>query len=180
MAFFGDGATNIGAFHESLNLAGVWALPVVFICENNLYGEYSPLRLTTPIDDLSTRASSYGMPGVRVDGNDVMAVREVVRDAVDRARAGNGPTFVEALTYRHRGHSRTDPAKYRPQEEVDQWLARDPLPRFESLLKERFGIADDALAAVRVSSEKAVDEAIKWASASPDPTEESLLTDVFV
>jgi TPP-dependent pyruvate/acetoin dehydrogenase alpha subunit len=180
LAFFGDGATNIGSFHESLNLAGVWALPVVFICENNLYGEYSPLRLTTPIDDLSVRASSYGMPGVRVDGNVVMAVRQVVGDAVDRARAGNGPTFVEALTYRHRGHSRTDPAKYRPQEEVDQWLARDPIPRLEALLKERFGIADEALLDVRVNSEKAVEEAIKWASASPHPTEEALLTDVYV
>jgi pyruvate dehydrogenase E1 component alpha subunit len=109
-----------------------------------------------------------------------MAVRQVVGGAVDRARAGNGPTFVEALTYRHRGHSRTDPAKYRPQEEVDQWLARDPIPRFEAFLKERFGIADDALLAVRASSEKAVEEAVKWASASPDPTEEALLMDVFV
>jgi pyruvate dehydrogenase E1 component alpha subunit len=180
LAFFGDGATNIGAFHESLNLAGIWALPVVFICENNLYGEYSPLGLTTPIEDLSTRASAYGMPGVRVDGNDLLAVREVVAEAVDRARAGRGPTFVEALTYRHRGHSRSDPAKYRPKAEVDQWLARDPIPRFEALLKQRYGVEDDALQAVRTSSEEAVAAAVRWATASPEPAAEALLTDVFV
>jgi acetoin:2,6-dichlorophenolindophenol oxidoreductase subunit alpha len=180
LAFFGDGATNIGAFHESLNLAGIWGLPVVFICENNLYGEYSPLGLTTPIEDLSIRASAYGMPGVRVDGNDVMAVREVVGEAVDRARIGNGPTFVEALTYRHRGHSRSDPARYRPKAEVDQWLARDPIPRLEALLKERFGVENDALQAVRTSAEEAVAEAVRWATASPEPADETLLTDVFV
>ena len=125
--FFGDGATNIGAFHEAMNLASVWKAPVIFVCENNLYGEYSPLRTTTPVEDLAVRASSYAMRAQILDGNDVMTVYEAARDAVAHARAGEGPTFLECKTYRHRGHSRSDPGKYRPDAEVQEWLARDPL-----------------------------------------------------
>ncbi|MGZ5403971.1 MAG: thiamine pyrophosphate-dependent dehydrogenase E1 component subunit alpha [Nocardioides sp.] len=128
VAFFGDGATNIGAFHEALNLAAVWALPVLFVCENNRYMEYTPIASVTSVPNpAADRASANGMPGVLVDGNDVVAVHDVMVEAADRARSGGGPTVVEALTYRHYGHSRTDPGKYRPDDEVEAWLARDPL-----------------------------------------------------
>jgi pyruvate dehydrogenase E1 component alpha subunit len=128
VAFFGDGATNIGAFHEALNLAAVWRLPVLFVCENNLYMEYTPIGSVTSVPNpAADRAAANGLPGVLVDGNDVVEVRDVVAAAAERARDGEGPTVVEARTYRHFGHSRTDPAKYRPADEVEQWLARDPL-----------------------------------------------------
>jgi TPP-dependent pyruvate/acetoin dehydrogenase alpha subunit len=119
VAFFGDGATNIGAFHESLNLAAIWKLPAVFVIENNHYGEYSPLSATTPIERLADRAASYGIPGVYVDGNDVVAVRATALDAVALARAGEGPTLIEADTYRQTGHSRSGPGAYRPPGELD-------------------------------------------------------------
>jgi pyruvate dehydrogenase E1 component alpha subunit len=127
LAFCGDGATNIGTFHEALNMASVWKAPIVFMIENNLYGEYSPLRETTPLDDLAERARAYAIPGVVVDGQDVAAVRAATSTAIDRARAGEGPTLIEAKTYRYRGHSRTDPAKYRAEEELAQWKRRDPI-----------------------------------------------------
>ena len=145
VAFFGDGATNIGAFHEALNLAAVWRLPALFVCENNLYMEYTPIAAVTAVaQPAADRAPAYGLPAEVIDGNDVVAVWEATSRAVDRARAGNGPTIIEALTYRQYGHSRADPAKYRPQEEVDEWLRRDPL----TLLAERLrgdGVAEDAL-----------------------------------
>jgi len=128
VAFFGDGATNIGAFHEALNLAAIWKLPVLFICENNRYMEYTPIDAVTSVPNpAADRAAANGMPGVLVDGNDVVAVHDETAAAVDRARSGNGPTVIEALTYRHYGHSRTDPGKYRPEAEVAEWMARDPL-----------------------------------------------------
>src|SRR5882757_4631378 len=125
--FFGDGAANIGTFHATLNLASTWKLPVLFVLENNLYGEYSPIASTTANPVLIDRAPGYGMPGVRVDGNDVIAVRDTAREAVRRARAGEGPTLIEAMTYRQLGHSRSDPGKYRPAGELESWLARDPI-----------------------------------------------------
>ncbi|MDI1289827.1 MAG: thiamine pyrophosphate-dependent dehydrogenase E1 component subunit alpha [bacterium] len=127
VAVFGDGATNIGAFHEALNLAAVWKLPVVFLLDNNVYGEYSRINLTTPFEDLHVRATSYGIPGVVVDGMDVVAVQETIATAVARARAGDGPTLIEAKTYRFAGHSRADTASYRPEGELDEWRKRDPL-----------------------------------------------------
>src|SRR5579862_919589 len=127
MAFCGDGATNIGTFHEALNMASVWKAPIVFVIENNLYGEYSPLRDTTPLDNLADRATAHAMPGVIVDGQDVKAVRDTVESALDRARSGLGPTLIEAKTYRYRGHSRTDPANYRKSGELEQWKLRDPI-----------------------------------------------------
>lgn len=127
VAVFGDGATNIGAFHEGLNLAAIWKLPVVFLCENNVYGEYSRFDRTTPIEDLAQRADSYGMPSEVVDGQIVSSVAEAVRRAVDRARAGEGPTLVECKTYRYSGHSRADAATYRPAGELEAWLERDPI-----------------------------------------------------
>jgi pyruvate dehydrogenase E1 component alpha subunit len=127
LTFLGDGATNIGTFHESMNMAATWKAPVVFVLSNNLYGEYSPMRMTTPIDDLARRADAYDMPGVIVDGQDVEAVHAAVAEAVARARAGEGPSLLEMKTYRYRGHSRSDPAKYRPDGELEAWQARDPL-----------------------------------------------------
>jgi pyruvate dehydrogenase E1 component alpha subunit len=127
LAFCGDGSTNIGTFHEALNMAAVWAAPIVFVIENNLYGEYSPLQTTTAVDDLAERAKAHAMPGVIVDGQAVAATREVVKEAIERARSGGGPTLVEAKTYRYRGHSRTDPAAYRTPGELEQWRQRDPI-----------------------------------------------------
>lgn len=127
VAVFGDGATNIGAFHEALNLAAVWKLPVVFVLDNNVYGEYSRINLTTPFEDLHVRAVSYGIPGKVVDGMDIGAVRATIGNAVARARAGDGPSLVEAKTYRFAGHSRADTAPYRPEGELDHWRTRDPL-----------------------------------------------------
>ena len=135
MAFCGDGATNIGGFHESLNMAAVWKAPVVFVVENNLYGEYSPLHHTTAVGELHLRAGAHGIPGVPVDGQDVEAVHAVCSDAVDRARSGDGPTLIEAKTYRFRGHSRTDPARYRPAEEVAAWRERDPITLLQRRLE---------------------------------------------
>jgi TPP-dependent pyruvate/acetoin dehydrogenase alpha subunit len=127
LSFFGDGATNIGTFHEALNMAAVWNAPVVFIISNNLYGEYSPLRTTTPIDDLARRADPFGMPGIIVDGQDIDTVHAAVSEAVERARGGGGPSLLEMKTYRYRGHSRSDPAKYRAEGELERWKARDPI-----------------------------------------------------
>lgn len=138
MTFFGDGSTNIGGFHETMNLAAAWNLPLIFICENNLYGEYSPILSTTPTKELVGRASAYAMPGFSVDGNDVMDVYHVTSDAVERARENGGPSFIECHTYRQCGHSRSDPAKYRPEGELDEWLAKDPITRFrKKLLSEK-------------------------------------------
>lgn len=180
VAFFGDGATNIGTFHEALNLAATWRLPVIFACENNLYGEYSPLRTTTPVADLSKRADSYGMPGIQVDGNDLLEVRRVAGEAIQRARSGGGPTLVEALTYRHHGHSRSDPGTYRPDEEVQEWRARDPILRFEGVLKDRYGINSSDLEAARQEVKESVTEALAKARVSEEPDLSTLTEDVYV
>ncbi len=143
VAVFGDGATNIGAFHEALNLAAVWKLPVIFLLDNNVYAEYSRINLTTPFEDLHVRATSYEIPGVVVDGMDVVAVQETIATAVARARAGDGPTLIEAKTYRFAGHSRADTAPYRPEGELDAWSKRDPiLVTREALIAT--GVADAA------------------------------------
>ena len=163
VCFFGDGATNIGAFHEALNLAAVWKLPAVFVCENNLYGEYSPIASTTPVQQLVDRAASYAMAAARVDGNDVVAVRRTAVEAVDRARGGDGPTLIEALTYRWSGHSRSDPAKYRPRGELESWQQRDPIKRLrEQLCDEGAAEGCDRVAA---TAEAAVAEALESAKA---------------
>src|SRR5258708_28743305 len=134
LTFFGGGATNIGTFPDGMTMEVVWKARVVFICENNLYGEYSPIRTTTPVDALAIRATAYAMPGVTVDGNDVDAVYNATRTAVERARAGEGPTLLECKTYRYSGHSRTDPAKYRKPGELEAWKSRDPLIRLVEAL----------------------------------------------
>jgi acetoin:2,6-dichlorophenolindophenol oxidoreductase subunit alpha len=149
VTFFGDGATNIGTFHEALNMASVWQAPVIFVIENNLYGEYTPMRKTTPIDDLAERAKPFRMPGVVVDGNDVERVYAAAREAVDRARRGGGPSLLECKTYRQRGHSRTDPGKYRPDDEVKAWLARDPLLITGARLRAAGALTDEEEARLR-------------------------------
>jgi pyruvate dehydrogenase E1 component alpha subunit len=179
VAFFGDGATNIGAVHEALNLAAVWSLPVLFVCENNLYMEYTPIgQVTAVASPAADRASAYGLSAVTVDGNDVVAVAEVVSQAAARARSGGGPSLIEALTYRHFGHSRTDPAKYRPAEEVAEWMARDPLELARQRLSAR-GVpaADVAAAADRAGA--VVSAAVAEAKAAPPPDPGEAFTDVW-
>jgi acetoin:2,6-dichlorophenolindophenol oxidoreductase subunit alpha len=178
LCFFGDGATNIGAFHEALNLAAVWALPVVFVCENNLYGEYSPLAWTTAVERLADRAAAYDMPATRIDGNDVIEVHDAVATAAERARRLEGPSFVEAMTYRHRGHSRSDPATYRPEGELERWLARDPIVRLEGALAAA-GVPRERLAELRVEAERAVGAALERALAYPDPDPAARFDHVF-
>jgi TPP-dependent pyruvate/acetoin dehydrogenase alpha subunit len=179
VAFFGDGATNIGAFHEALNLAAVWRLPALFVCENNLYMEYTPIASVTAVaQPAADRAPAYGLPAEVVDGNDVVAVLEATTRAVERARAGDGPTIIEALTYRQYGHSRSDPAKYRPQEEVEEWLRRDPL----TLLADRLrgdGVAEEAVEERRKRAQEVVAAAVEAAKAAPPPDEATALTDVW-
>lgn len=177
VCFFGDGSTNIGAFHESLNMASVWALPAVFVIENNHYGEYSPQRLTTPIDRLADRANSYGMPGVYVDGNDIVSVRNVMTAAVERARRGEGPTLIEADTYRQVGHSRSDPGDYRPSGELDRWLARDPIQLLERAMAHA-GRGDE-IEPIRSAQAHLVERALEEALAMPEPPLSELLTDVW-
>jgi TPP-dependent pyruvate/acetoin dehydrogenase alpha subunit len=179
VAFLGDGATNIGAFHEALNLASVWKLPAIFICENNLYGEYSPLAWTTAVPRIADRGAAYAMAAEQVDGNDVLAVRQTVAAAAGRARAGEGPTLVEALTYRQMGHSRTDPGAYRPAGELERWLERDPIVLFERALTEAGTASAEELEQVRAEARTAVSEASERARSWPEPDPESRLTDVF-
>ena len=163
----GDGATNIGTFHEAMNMASVWNAPVVFIVVNNLYGEYSPLRMTTPIDDLARRAEPYAMPGVIVDGQDVDAVHAATSEALARARSGAGPSLLEMKTYRYRGHSRSDPAKYRPDGELDAWQERDPILLLGRRLIEDAAMTDAEQTAMREAVQAQVDAAIEQAEAAP-------------
>jgi acetoin:2,6-dichlorophenolindophenol oxidoreductase subunit alpha len=151
VAVFGDGATNIGAFHEGLNLASIWKLPVIFICDNNVYGEYSRIHTTTPIEDLHMRAESYNMPHFALDGMDVSAVQAGISEAVERARTGGGPTLIEAKTYRFSGHSRTDQALYRPAGELEKWLERDPIKVTEDALVEQGILNHESIQAMKSS-----------------------------
>jgi TPP-dependent pyruvate/acetoin dehydrogenase alpha subunit len=178
LCFFGDGAVNIGAFHEALNLASIWTLPVIFMCENNLYGEYTPYRFTTPIERLSDRGASYAMRSDSIDGNDVFAVREAVLAAADWARAGEGPSFLEARTYRQKGHSRTDPATYRPAGELEAWLERDPILLLERHLRD-VDVDQSRLDAVRTGAERAVEDALDRAKAWPEPELDTRLEQVY-
>lgn len=179
LTFCGDGATNIGTFHESLNMAAVWKLPVVFIITNNLYGEYSPLRNTTPIDDLARRADPFGFPGIIVDGQDVEAVHGQVASAIERATAGEGPTLLEMKTYRYRGHSRSDPGRYRPKAEVEFWQTRDPISILGARLVSEglMSAGDQADARERIQQE--IDVAAELAAAAPYPTLEEIQAYVY-
>jgi acetoin:2,6-dichlorophenolindophenol oxidoreductase subunit alpha len=167
VCFFGDGTTNIGAFHEALNMAAVWKLPAVFVCENNLYMEYTPIGQVTAVEHpAADRASAYGLESIIVDGNDADAVYRVARTAMARARKGDGPSLIEAKTYRHSGHSRADPAKYRPEGELEEWLKRDPIKVYRGRLAD-FGIAEAKVKKIEDQIRVAVDEATETAKASP-------------
>ncbi len=179
VATFGDGATNIGAFHESLNLAAVWKLPTIFICQNNRWGEHTAYAKATGAANISDRAASYGMPGIQVDGNDPVALFAAISEAVARARAGDGPTLIEAITFRFHGHVFGDAGGYIPKEEMAAALANDPYPRFRAKLIAE-GIATEAdLAMVEADHEAALDEAVEFALASPYPGPEEVSSDVY-
>jgi len=169
VCFFGDGATNIGAFHEAMNIAQVWRLPVIFVCENNLYGEFTRINHTTPYEDLVIRAAGYAMNAAKVDGNDVEAVYAEAATMVARARGGGGPSFLECKTYRHRGHSRTDPAKYRDPAEVEAWLARDPIVLHRAALVGRGILGEEAADAIVEESRAEARAAAERAAAGPWP-----------
>jgi pyruvate dehydrogenase E1 component alpha subunit len=179
VCFFGDGTTNIGAFHEALNLAAVWKLPVVFVCENNLYMEYTAIADVTAVKrPAADRAASYGLEAIVIDGNDADACYRTAQTAYERARAGEGPSLIEALTYRHGGHSRADPASYRPKDEVARWLDRDPIPMYrERLLRD--GVAAAELERVDAAAQAEIDAATQGAKDGPLPGPEELLADTW-
>jgi TPP-dependent pyruvate/acetoin dehydrogenase alpha subunit len=178
--FFGDGAVSEGAFHEGLNMAAIWNLPVVFACENNLYGASTHISLVMRDTHIARRVTSYGIRAEQVDGNDVLAVRAAAQAAVEDCRSGRGPVFLELLTYRCTGHSRRDPCHYQPAEERDVWRAGDPLVRFADALR-RHGAADDhALADLRARVIQEFNEAVARARSAPQPTIDDLTTDVLV
>ncbi len=179
VAFFGDGTTNIGAFHEALNMASIWKLPVVFVCENNLYMEYTPIDLVTATaHPAAGRAPAYDLEQVVIDGNDADEVLVTARLALEKARGGDGPSLIEAVTYRHGGHSRADPGKYRPADEVEAWLAHDPLPTYHQRLL-RLGVPESRLSDIVHQVADRVEEATAFAKAGERPTEQVLMTDVW-
>lgn len=178
LCFFGDGASNEGAFHEALNMAALWKLPVIFVCENNKYGMSVSTERSMAVANVADRATAYNMPGVIVDGNSIADVEEAVTDAVMRARGGEGPSLVECKTYRTRGHSRSDRNRYRSKEEIEEWKARDPIPRFEAELRAH-GMADEAgIATLRFSAESEIAAAIDYARQGTDPDPLDLARDV--
>ena len=179
VCFFGDGTTNIGAFHEALNFAAVWKLPVVFVCENNLYMEYTPIGDVTAVPHpAADRAASYGLPRIIVDGNDADVVYRTAMAAYDKARAGGGPSLIECLTYRHSGHSRADPAKYRPEGELEKWKERDPIKIYRERLQQ-FGVDEDVILGIETDVRRRVDEATEQCKAAPPPPSELLTADVY-
>src|ERR1700704_5407602 len=179
VCFFGDGTTNIGAFHEALNFAAVWKLPVIFVCENNLYMEYTPISDVTAVKHpAADRASAYGLERIVIDGNDADDVYRTAMAAYEKARAGGGPSLIECMTYRHSGHSRADPAKYRPEGELEKWKERDPLKIYRERLKQ-FGVSDSAIAAIDASVRKEVDDATEACKVAPMPPLDILTTDVY-
>ena len=179
VCFFGDGTTNIGAFHEALNFAAVWKLPVIFVCENNLYMEYTAIHTVTAVDHpAADRASAYGLESVLVDGNDADEVYRAAVKYIARARKGGGPALIEAVTYRHSGHSRADPAKYRPEGELEKWLERDPVTIYRRRLIE-LGFAEGTLKDIEDETMRKVDEASATAKASPPPSLDSIEKNVW-
>lgn len=179
VSFFGDGATNEGAFHEALNLAAIWDLPVIFVCENNKYGMSNSTEFSMKIDQISKRAASYGFPGVTVDGNDVDAVHDAAKVAVERARLGQGPTLIECMTYRHKGHSKSDKNLYRTKDEIENWKTKDPIGRFENTLMELGTLDQDQIDAIVEKTREAVRTAITEASEAPDSDPAELLSSVY-
>jgi pyruvate dehydrogenase E1 component alpha subunit len=180
VCFFGDGTTNIGAFHEALNFAVIWKLPVVFVCENNLYMEYTPISEVTAVEHPAAgRASAYGLESIIIDGQDADVTYRAATDAYRKARAGGGPSLIECMTYRYSGHSRADPAKYRPEGELDHWRQkRDPIKLYRQRLLE-LGVGEEALAAIESDVLRRVDEATERCKAAPPPSPDILMTDVY-
>ena len=179
VCFFGDGTTNIGAFHEALNLAVVWKLPVVFVCENNHWMEYTPIQSVTAVPNpAADRASAYGLESILVDGNDADVMYDIARQTIDKARSGGGPSLVEASTYRHGGHSRADPGKYRPDAEVREWLARDPITRYRQRLLES-GVAEKEINDIDARAQQKVDAATEEARNGPAPTSDEIERQVW-
>jgi pyruvate dehydrogenase E1 component alpha subunit len=179
VCFFGDGTTNIGAFHEALNMAAVWKAPVVFVCENNQYMEYTPIGAVTAVEHpAADRAAAYGLESILIDGNDVEAVYATAQRVIERARNGDGPSLVEAVTYRHGGHSRADPGTYRPDEEVAAWLAKDPIPKARARLVEQ-GVSEADLDAIDAEAKALVAAGEAEAKAAPEPSEAVLETQVW-
>lgn len=181
VAFFGDGATSCGAFHEGVGLAAIWKLPVVFVCSNNLYGMYTSIKECTLLEDLSERAKAYGIPGITVDGNDAVAVAEVASKAIENARAGGGPVLLVGNTYRHYGHHVGDPGTdYRTQEEVEDWKTkRDPIDRFRARLLEQKVLSESDIEKIQADIMQEINEAVKFAIESPEPELEEATTDNY-
>lgn len=179
LCLFGDGATNIGYFHEALNLAAVWHLPIVFICENNQYGMGTSIERASAVPEMRQKADAYGIPNTRVDGMEVLAVREATETAIAHVRSGEGPFFLESITYRYRGHSMGDPERYRKQEEVRKWQTDDPIGKFEKILLEH-GVTQADLEAREAQAEQTIAEAVKFAEEAPFPPPEELWTDIYV
>jgi len=179
VCFFGDGSTNQGTFHEALNLASIWKLPIIFVCENNLYGISMRQSRHQAIQDIADRAAAYNMPGVTVDGNDVFAVYEAANEAVKRARDMQGPTLIECKTYRHRGHFEGDPALYRSEEEKKEWLTKDPIKRLENFMVENNIMTEAEIEAVVWEITKEVMDAVEFAENSPEPEISSVVEDIY-
>lgn len=179
LVFFGDGATNEGAFHESLNFASIWNLPVIYFCENNQYAMSMAITRASKIEKLSDRAAAYGIPGVTVDGNDLLAVYRATAEAVERARSGGGPMLIEARTYRWKGHSKSDKQRYRTKEEVKEWQERDPIARLAQKMIEASILTEDDLAKLQARVEQEIAEAIEFAAASPEPDPATILEGVY-
>jgi pyruvate dehydrogenase E1 component alpha subunit len=179
MCFFGDGAANTGAFHESLNMAAIWGLPVVYVCENNQYAMSFSVDRAFAIDSISDRGAAYGIPGVTVDGNDLMEVYEAATQAVRRARAGRGPSLLENVTYRWRGHAKSDPGVYRPEEEVEAWKKKGPIKRFSNLLREQGVVTAEEIAALKKGAREEIEAALAFANQSPEPSLERIEEGVY-
>lgn len=179
VCFFGDGSTNQGTFHESLNLASIWKLPVVFVCENNNYGISMSQARHQAIKDVADRGAAYGIPGIAVDGNDVLAVNEAAAEAVARARKGQGPTLLECKTYRHRGHFEGDPASYKPKEEQEAWLKKDPIVSFRKFILENKAMTEAELNAIDKQVQDEIAEAVRFAEESPAPAPEAVVEDIY-
>ncbi|TWT06432.1 thiamine pyrophosphate-dependent dehydrogenase E1 component subunit alpha [Planococcus sp. CPCC 101016] len=179
LCFFGDGASNEGSFHEALNLASIWKLPVIFICENNQYGMSGPVKEMINIEDIADRAASYGIPGKVVDGNDVFDTMNGVSEAVERARNGEGPSIIEAKTYRSKGHSKSDAKKYRTREEEKEWLLRDPIKLMAEVMIEEGIFTQQEADQIKADAKKEVEESVEFAKNSPEPTLDALMEDIY-
>lgn len=180
VCFFGDGAANQGTFHESLNIASLWKLPIVYICENNQYGLTVPVTKHLSVSDVSMRAAAYGIPGVTIDGNDVLAVYETIREAVERARRGEGPSLIEAKTYRLLGFSTGDKGGYQPEEEIAKWKKKDPIKRYKEYLLKKGILSEEEITKLDIEAKKEVDDAVKYALESPYPEKEEAFKGIYV